>query len=616
MKKYVLLLVVCIALITSMHAQNKKVGINTTTPAAMLHVKDSSVVFTGIINGLPPNLAPPPVSGLGARMMWYTGKSAFRVGQVDGPEWDRDSIGYYSAAFNFGTKAKGNSSFAIGSGTLAAGIQSFAGGTSTKALGSSSFSMGINTIASGAHAVAFGSSSIASGVNSTAFGQGCDATGSGSTAMGLNSVASGSISTAIGFAPIASGAHSTALGTSSIASGIKSIAIGYGAKAKSFMSCVVGSFNDTISTSSDEFVLEDPIFVIGNGSTANFRHTAMTVLKNGDAGIGTSSPQARFHVSKGVSGAVPISSAVGVFEDNSFASINLLTPPEMESAIYFGNPINSSAGGVVYNSTPSNGLSFRTNGNVSRAVIDGAGNFGIGDNSPNAKFHVNAGAGGGLYLADTDIIIEDNEDAYIQFSTIEEEEAGIFAGSPATTVRSGIVFTPDSSFQIRTGGNNVRVTVNKSGNTGIGVASPTQKLHVSGNGLFTGTVTASCGVLSCSDIRYKNRITPLTNSLRNLLSIHGIYYFWDKNKFSQMPFEDKQQIGFLAQEIESIYPEMVHTDENGYKLVDYSRLTPVLVEAIKEQQTIISSQQLQLDSLEKEMQELKITVLQLLNAKS
>ncbi len=125
------------------------------------------------------------------------------------------------------------------------------------------------------------------------------------------------------------------------------------------------------------------------------------------------------------------------------------------------------------------------------------------------------------------------------------------------------------------------------GNIGIDI-TPTEKLHVSGNGLFTGTVTASCGVLVCSDIRYKKNITPLTNSLHNVLSLEGIHYDWDSQKFPDKAFNDKRQIGFSAQELELIYPEMVHTDDDGYKSVDYSRLTPVLVEAIKEQQEIIN----------------------------
>src|SRR5688500_4686880 len=117
------------------------------------------------------------------------------------------------------------------------------------------------------------------------------------------------------------------------------------------------------------------------------------------------------------------------------------------------------------------------------------------------------------------------------------------------------------------------------GNIGIGT-TPTQKLHVSGNGLFTGTVTASCGVLVCSDERYKSNIRPLTNSLSSLLLLQGIRYDWKKEEFPEKAFPDQHQIGFSAQQLEKVYPEMVHTDMEGYKTVDYSRLTPVLVEAI------------------------------------
>ena len=93
-------------------------------------------------------------------------------------------------------------------------------------------------------------------------------------------------------------------------------------------------------------------------------------------------------------------------------------------------------------------------------------------------------------------------------------------------------------------------------------------------------------------------ILPVTNALTSLQSIHGIYYNWDNEKFAAKNFGDERQIGFSAQELEMQYPEMVHTDANGYKTVDYSRLTPVLVEAIKEQQS-------EIDSLKNELQHLK-----------
>ena len=72
-----------------------------------------------------------------------------------------------------------------------------------------------------------------------------------------------------------------------------------------------------------------------------------------------------------------------------------------------------------------------------------------------------------------------------------------------------------------------------------------------------------------------------------------------------MEFGDERQLGFSAQEVEKLFPEVVTTDANGYKSVDYGRLTPVLVEAIKEQQKQIDAQQLQVDAQQQQIDELK-----------
>jgi len=131
------------------------------------------------------------------------------------------------------------------------------------------------------------------------------------------------------------------------------------------------------------------------------------------------------------------------------------------------------------------------------------------------------------------------------------------------------------------------------GNVGIGTLSPSQKLSVAGNICYTGSIAA------CSDIRYKKNIRPISHALTNLLTLHGIYYNWNKEKFSDKGFTDDRQIGFSAQEIEKLFPEMVQTDAEGYKSVDYSRMTPVLVEAIKEQQTQIELLKRKIEKLEK-----------------
>jgi hypothetical protein len=89
-------------------------------------------------------------------------------------------------------------------------------------------------------------------------------------------------------------------------------------------------------------------------------------------------------------------------------------------------------------------------------------------------------------------------------------------------------------------------------------------------------------VLVCSDLRYKKEIRPINDALKNITSLNGVSYLWRKDDFPEKDFSDNRQLGVIAQELEEIFPELVHTDEDGYKTVDYSRLTPVLIEAIKE----------------------------------
>ncbi len=66
------------------------------------------------------------------------------------------------------------------------------------------------------------------------------------------------------------------------------------------------------------------------------------------------------------------------------------------------------------------------------------------------------------------------------------------------------------------------------------------------------------------------------------MKLRGVEFDWKKNEFKQMKFEEGTQIGFIAQEVEAIIPEIVRTDADGYKSVAYADITAVLVEAIKE----------------------------------
>lgn len=98
----------------------------------------------------------------------------------------------------------------------------------------------------------------------------------------------------------------------------------------------------------------------------------------------------------------------------------------------------------------------------------------------------------------------------------------------------------------------------------------------------TGSFINSAGFQSCSDYRFKKDFMPITSALANIGQIQAYTYFWKQDEFPAYGFNNREQIGFIAQEIEKVYPQVVNTDANGYKSVDYSKLTPVLLVAINE----------------------------------
>lgn len=144
-----------------------------------------------------------------------------------------------------------------------------------------------------------------------------------------------------------------------------------------------------------------------------------------------------------------------------------------------------------------------------------------------------------------------------------------------------------------------RMVVDNSGNVGIGMMTPQYALDVSG--------TIRGDNVSPSDERFKQNIQPLENALTKLTQLRGVSFEW----------KDKQrgtgtQIGLIAQEVEKVLPELVLTDGEGYKSIAYSKLTSVLIEAIKEQQrsideksATITVQQEKMASLEAMMQHMK-----------
>ncbi len=129
------------------------------------------------------------------------------------------------------------------------------------------------------------------------------------------------------------------------------------------------------------------------------------------------------------------------------------------------------------------------------------------------------------------------------------------------------------------------------GNVGIGTNNPgTYKLYVSGAAYATGGWAGS-------DYRWKKNIEPIQDTLDRLTLLQGVTFNWRADEFPDHGFTDEKQIGLIAQDVEKIIPELVRTDEDGFKAVSYEKLTVVLLEAIKELKEIVEKQQAEIDLL-------------------
>lgn len=137
-------------------------------------------------------------------------------------------------------------------------------------------------------------------------------------------------------------------------------------------------------------------------------------------------------------------------------------------------------------------------------------------------------------------------------------------------------------------------TMTSNGNVGIGTAAPTQRLHVIGNILASGTITPS-------DIRIKKDITDNSYGLKEIMGLRTINYRYKDEKLSK----DKK-IGFIAQEIKATMPELVSTADDEIKTlgVNYAEMSVVLTKALQQQQDMISELTKRVNQQEKQIETL------------
>ncbi|MDX1958866.1 MAG: tail fiber domain-containing protein [Leptospiraceae bacterium] len=186
-----------------------------------------------------------------------------------------------------------------------------------------------------------------------------------------------------------------------------------------------------------------------------------------------------------------------------------------------------------------------------------AGNVGIGTNSPGSLLTMNKSGTG---AQTSEMLIQSNGTDVARFGWNS----------------SGYIDIATLNFS-----NDIRLSPNGTGRTllggftGIGTTNPSQNLTVNGN------AGNSTGVwVNNSDLRLKKNIEPLSPFLDRLVSLRPVTFEWKVPK--KLGATDGKHIGFIAQEVEKIFPNWVDTDKTGYKWLNMEGVNAAFVRALQE----------------------------------
>jgi hypothetical protein len=221
------------------------------------------------------------------------------------------------------------------------------------------------------------------------------------------------------------------------------------------------------------------------------------------------------------------------------------------SAIHDGSFVWSDGSDVVFASTAEE-----------QFLIQASGGVGINTNAPDVPLHIDGGSDvslgyGGYLIAGpvdgTNIAMDNNE---------------IMARDNGAA----------SSLYLNTNGGYVLINGSSESRVGIGLTSPTRVLHIKQNSA-TDPIADAWTIYSSR--RWKTDITRLDNALDLVCRLEGVRYRWKRG--------NKEDIGLIAEDAGKVVPEVVEYESNGIDAtsVDYSRLVPLLIESIKEQQAQI-----------------------------
>jgi len=547
-------------------------GLNITNPSSLFHMNNGCLLATGT-TGANPDL------GAGTRMMWIPSSGSFRAGQAVGTEWNSGNVG--------------QNSFATGNDVTASGQNSFAAGN--------------NVTASGLNSIALGSqNNIASAQSSTSIGFGNNVSALGSMALGRSNVISNQFSFAFGC-----DIQNTAAGTITIGTGTSFAG-------SDLLNNVMNSI--MLGTNSN---LPTMIITQANGSN--------TI---GRVGIGLVDPEALLDVNADytneagaqfgerieVVGGLDESYGLLVTMDN--ATPGVLTETYGVYAESQGSPVRNFGGYFIgTNGTGANSISVGCQGDaVSNASFGIDNNFGVVGNAQNSFFNI--GVSGNASGSDTGTILNIGVSGSGLTSPNTVRTVGVTGGARANHLNSGSnpadIIGVSGAASLSATTSDTPCSFNLIGVYGQAPSyiceSPTAALsyagYFQGDVFVTANLTA-IGTISGSDENLKSDIQDLNSTIDKVMQLNPRTYTWNQSASNTLQLPEGQDLGFVAQEVEELYPELVKSfrtmpernEETGELIheseewlgIKYNGFFPILTKAIQEQQAIIEEQESAID---------------------
>ncbi|HBS86434.1 MAG TPA: hypothetical protein DEA97_07750 [Bacteroidales bacterium] len=269
---------------------------------------------------------------------------------------------------------------------------------------------------------------------------------------------------------------------------------------------------------------------------------------------------------------------------------------------------------------------------VDRFTIDHDGEIGIGTTSPEALLDVRGNAIFNDAGSNYDFRIEGDGESNLFFLDASVDMVGIGTASPSSrlSVKGAGNTSSTNAMSVKNSDDNLIIHFQDDRKVGIYSACPAAyRFSVDGDSYFKGEVTIVdhvgigcdpdvnyelyiCGDAyatgdwySPSDKRFKKNINSISNALKVINNINGVSYEYKTSEFKDKNFSQGKKYGYIAQDLMEIVPEAVSKGADGYYSVNYTEIIPIITEAIKEQQTLITNQNEKIQQLEKEIELLK-----------